>query len=443
MKKLLTIIMTALTVFSASGVQAGTETVITPSVTLPGDYFGASVDMAENVAIVGTSRENRSAFIFENENGSWTEKAVLTSGDGGNEYFSQHVAVSENFAAVSGYENGYGKIYIFQKPESGWRDMNETQILSLYQPEYEKTGVTDLAIHGNILVTCIINSDFQGETLRSVHIYDYNGSEWILSDTITLDNYGNRADIYKDHIIIGADCNPEALALIYKRGENGKWVQEAELIADDMESTNPLTGYSARGLAINDGVAIFGNIDSSVYIFEYNGSQWIQKQKLTEPKTFFYGYSVDITKSYAVVGSFRFSASTDNNHKLDIWEEVFLYKRQENNLFEKIDKYLPLTPDQSVCYGRYVALSEEHLIVGHPFQVDHTNGLAIIYDLFALGDLDRDGCVGKNDAAILRTFLNRPLIECPECDLNGDGLITVLDARKLVTICTNANCECP
>jgi hypothetical protein len=58
------------------------------------------------------------------------------------------------------------------------------------------------------------------------------------------------------------------------------------------------------------------------------------------------------------------------------------------------------------------------------------------------GDLDSDGVVNTKDVGIIREHLRRPASECPECDIDGDGTITVLDARKLVNLCTCSRCVC-
>jgi len=56
------------------------------------------------------------------------------------------------------------------------------------------------------------------------------------------------------------------------------------------------------------------------------------------------------------------------------------------------------------------------------------------------GDLDGDSDIDQNDLNILLTYRNQPASACPECDLDGDGIITVLDARKLVLMCTRPRC---
>ena len=59
------------------------------------------------------------------------------------------------------------------------------------------------------------------------------------------------------------------------------------------------------------------------------------------------------------------------------------------------------------------------------------------------GDLDCDGDVDRDDVNVIKANRNQPAIVCPECDIDGDGTITVLDARKLMMMCTCPRCICP
>jgi len=56
------------------------------------------------------------------------------------------------------------------------------------------------------------------------------------------------------------------------------------------------------------------------------------------------------------------------------------------------------------------------------------------------GDLDGDSDVDQSDVNILLGYRNKPASACPACDLDGDGMITALDARKLVLLCTRPRC---
>jgi hypothetical protein len=67
--------------------------------------------------------------------------------------------------------------------------------------------------------------------------------------------------------------------------------------------------------------------------------------------------------------------------------------------------------------------------------------LTIYY--IAKGDINEDGFVDRNDVDEIRSHLRQPASACPACDLDGDGTITVLDARQLIGMCTCSRCVCP
>ena len=59
---------------------------------------------------------------------------------------------------------------------------------------------------------------------------------------------------------------------------------------------------------------------------------------------------------------------------------------------------------------------------------------------FEPGDVDSDGDVDRNDATTVAGYRNKPASACARCDLDLDGVITVLDARKLALLCTRPKC---
>lgn len=58
----------------------------------------------------------------------------------------------------------------------------------------------------------------------------------------------------------------------------------------------------------------------------------------------------------------------------------------------------------------------------------------------AISDLDDDGDTDREDIAIIREHLRQPVESCPNCDIDGDGSITIRDARKIVRMCTRKRC---
>jgi hypothetical protein len=58
-------------------------------------------------------------------------------------------------------------------------------------------------------------------------------------------------------------------------------------------------------------------------------------------------------------------------------------------------------------------------------------------------DLNGDGVVDIRDLNIIKANLNKSATACPKCDLDNDGKISVLDAKKLMNMCNCPNCICP
>ena len=56
------------------------------------------------------------------------------------------------------------------------------------------------------------------------------------------------------------------------------------------------------------------------------------------------------------------------------------------------------------------------------------------------GDLDADGDVDRNDLAVIRSHLRATASVCEACDIDGDGRISIRDARLLIKNCTRTRC---
>ena len=58
----------------------------------------------------------------------------------------------------------------------------------------------------------------------------------------------------------------------------------------------------------------------------------------------------------------------------------------------------------------------------------------------ALCDVNGDGKIDRNDINLIFTSIDLPVGVGDPRDLNGDGLITINDARGCVLLCANKNC---
>jgi FG-GAP repeat protein len=116
-----------------------TETAkLTASTREAGDWFGLSVALSGDIALVGapqgdgTVADQGAAYIFIKLRSGWahmTETAKLTASDGARgDIFGWSVALYGDVALVgaSGHDSAKGAAYVFEKPVSGWVYMTET-----------------------------------------------------------------------------------------------------------------------------------------------------------------------------------------------------------------------------------------------------------------------------------------------------------------------------
>ena len=136
---------------------------LTASDGAPGDWFGYSVALDGDTAVIGARLHNDSrrgagsgaAYVFVKESGAWSEKAKLTASDGSvDDQFGFSVAVDDKTVVVGAWKDddhgsGSGSAYVFIEPDIGWAASNET--LKLTAPDgaaNDRFGVS-VAVEGN------------------------------------------------------------------------------------------------------------------------------------------------------------------------------------------------------------------------------------------------------------------------------------------------------
>ena len=119
----------------------GNETAkLTASDRQPSGYFGFSVALDGDTAVIGASQHSDpeigagsgAAYVFARESGVWGEKARLTHSDAADgDNFGVSVAVEDGTVVVGSWQdddNGRnsGSAYVFEKPDLGWASTFET-----------------------------------------------------------------------------------------------------------------------------------------------------------------------------------------------------------------------------------------------------------------------------------------------------------------------------
>ena len=90
------------------------------------DNFGASVSVSGDTAVIGSERKNSNrgaAYVFVRSGGVWTQQQELTASDGAaDDYFGGSVSLSGDTAVIGavGKNSGQGAAYMFVRSGGVW-----------------------------------------------------------------------------------------------------------------------------------------------------------------------------------------------------------------------------------------------------------------------------------------------------------------------------------
>ena len=180
------------------------------------DWFGESVALSGNLAVIGASLDNDnginsgSAYVFDITTGQQLFK-LLPSDGAARDWFGESVAISGNLAVIGVFSDddngpGSGSAYVF--------DITTGQQLSKLLPsdgaEYDLFG-TSVAISGNLAVIGADSDDDNGTDSGSAYVFDITTGQQLFkllpSDGAEYDEFGNSVAISGNLAVIGADSD--------------------------------------------------------------------------------------------------------------------------------------------------------------------------------------------------------------------------------------------
>jgi hypothetical protein len=187
------------------------------------DYFGSSVYIAGNYAIVGAPFDDEndsnsgSAYIFERseDTGIWSQVKKLVASDGAEgDNFGYSVSISGDYAIVGAPrdDNGLGvdagSVYFFLRSDGSWG--NEQKLVDINGDDNDLFGWS-VAIYGNTaIVGGYQHDDDSGDDTGSATIVKYWNNTWLPScylkapDRSALDYFGYSVSISANCVVIGA-----------------------------------------------------------------------------------------------------------------------------------------------------------------------------------------------------------------------------------------------
>jgi hypothetical protein len=359
-----------------------------PDSTKTFDYFGYSVDIAGNYAVVGAPAdhvdgfaEKGSAYVFEKINGNWVEVAQLKASDGSAaDHFGFSVTISGDYIAIGSPDDDsgllpqvsdHGAVYIFHRTGNTW--IQEYKIRAADYATGERFGISISMSGDNIIIGAPNDDNGSATSCGSIYFYQRSGATWnqlnkfFRTITAANDRFGQAVSINGAYAIAGApyaDVNGNTSAgsvAIYVFG-GGTWTWQTTINCPNNSNAN--FGYS---VTISGNYAVIGGPalslqSSGIYSYERTGSTWTFAGSMGYLTGGGLGLSVSLSGNYLLVG-----ASLDNNNT------AYLFKKREQNLswefvrevkFDRATTYYSqesFYPDKEI-----VALDGDNCVFGHP-----------------------------------------------------------------------------
>ncbi|MFO0547016.1 MAG: hypothetical protein U0271_01445 [Polyangiaceae bacterium] len=294
-----------------------------------GDFFGYSVGLSGDTAVIGAYRKDTTvagsgeAFVFRRSAGVWTQEAALIPSD------VQQVSSFGTWSAIDGdtvavgastaTADPFGAAYVFVRSGNTWTEQAK---LMASTPEVDDFyGL--VALNGDTLLVSAQRHDVPGQVDAGVvYVFVRSGSTWsqqaelVASDGLANDWFGVSLALDGDTAVVGAMSNDElatdcGAAYVFVR--NGTtWTQEAKLLPSDGQATDRF----GRSVALSGDTLIVGAINQdqlganagAAYVFVRNGTTWTEETKLLAADGAagdLFGAKVSMDGRTAVIGAFH------------------------------------------------------------------------------------------------------------------------------------------
>ena len=365
------------------------------------DYFGGSVALYEDVAIVGAVYNNSNginagaAYIYkriESSSGNinWSLVKKLVGNDTeADDLFGYSVDINNEYAVVGSLNNSNsdndGAVYVFKRNENfsdNWDQIAKITNGSSFGPYNFGRSVS---IYNNLILIGAEDFDSGGDGAAFIYEKENNNDIWnevkriVPSDSLQATDFSISLDLDGDNAIIGAiDAdNEKGAAYIFNRNYGGEnnWGEIAKLTPSNSNQVK-FFGWS---VSLNDNTAIVGapfidgefiyssSSPGAAYVFQSDNNSWIETKILTPPisnSSDFFGFAVsndadDILLTAPLADSLRSDAGaiyfygeftpTSLNDETELPTEFSLSQNYPNpfNPTTKIKYSIPTPPKSS------------------------------------------------------------------------------------------------
>jgi hypothetical protein len=310
----------AATFYTSGATSAPPEQEVVPSDGAAGDEFGISVAIEGETALIGAAYENSgqgAAYVFTASGGVWSEAQKLVADDGlPNDWFGQSVALDGDVAVIGAsqyLDAGTGAAYVFTRSGPSW-----SQAQTLVADDgvaRDQFGISVAADAGTVLVGAYGLGFYTG----AAYVYARSGDAWTQTQKLTADDGAQNADfgvavaLDGKNALIGAyGASSYAGAAYVFANAGGTWAQSQKLVASDsaadahfgisvaLDGTHALVGAEGATVGAN-------THQGAAYAFASSGGSWSETQKLVASdgaEWNYFGRSVALDGASAAIGAY-------------------------------------------------------------------------------------------------------------------------------------------
>ncbi len=258
--------------------------------------------------------------IYERQhNNSWLPQPFLVASDGAiGDFFGQSVAISGNYAVVGAYldddqSDESGSAYVLERQPAGdWQEVQKITTDDAIGETRFRFG-RSVAIEGPYLA---IGTD----TADVVYLYEHTPSgkfafvhRLLEDDLLTGSRFGSALAFNGTTLLVGAPAEQTQTGrvFVFQRNGSGQWLQVDDFIADDAVAGSSF-GFD---LALDENTAVIGSVreddgltnSGASYLFQRSSDgSWTQSAKLLAPDRAdgdFGGAGVDIDQGLVAMSA--------------------------------------------------------------------------------------------------------------------------------------------
>lgn len=198
------------------------------------DYFGQSISIDGDTIAVGAPLDDKggqragAAYVFQKPQNGWTsmtETAKLIASDLEiGDRFGADVSVFGNTIAIGSpqadflHKQGFGAVYIYEKPKNRWTSITESAIINASNDETRSNGRfgKSVALYENTLVVSAPRHGQKAKKQGIIYVFERPGSGWSsnidfvklqASDGVHNNRIGFDLSIFKNIIVGGASSS--------------------------------------------------------------------------------------------------------------------------------------------------------------------------------------------------------------------------------------------